>query len=230
MGTLTPQLSILPAAQRALWECLADTPTHFVLYGGTALALRLGHRQSVDFDFFSAQPFATQDLLHSVSYLVGQKVTQDAKNTLTCEVQTPSGVVKLRFFGDLDIFQISPPTQAVGNGIAVASLDDLFGMKCATLPQRNAVRDYLDIHALITQAKLPLARGIACARAIYGRQYVPTMTLQALSYFKDLPERLPDKVMNDLLKAVQSWVPERLPDIGATQKIGARPPSQHRQE
>jgi hypothetical protein len=33
-------------------------------------------------------------------------------------------------------------------GIAVASLGDLFGMKCATFPQRNEVKDYLDIYAL----------------------------------------------------------------------------------
>jgi len=34
---------------------LAGVPPHFILYGGTALALRLGHRESVDFDFFSSE-------------------------------------------------------------------------------------------------------------------------------------------------------------------------------
>ena len=47
----TPNLSILPEPQRRLWAELRDTPKTFVLYGGTALALRLGHRQSQDFDF-----------------------------------------------------------------------------------------------------------------------------------------------------------------------------------
>lgn len=41
----TPNLSILPGLQRQLWAELKGTPTAFVLYGGTALALRLGHRQ-----------------------------------------------------------------------------------------------------------------------------------------------------------------------------------------
>ena len=54
--TFTPRLDALPAAQRAVWPALGGVPDSFVLYGGTALALRLGHRTSVDFDFFSAEP------------------------------------------------------------------------------------------------------------------------------------------------------------------------------
>ena len=51
---LHPKLDILPASQRWLWPSLAGLAGHgFVLHGGTAIALRLGHRESVDFDFFS---------------------------------------------------------------------------------------------------------------------------------------------------------------------------------
>ena len=42
----TPKLGILPFAQRRLWDELKHTPKEFVLYGGTALALRLAHRSS----------------------------------------------------------------------------------------------------------------------------------------------------------------------------------------
>ena len=51
-----PRLDILPPAQRRLWDELTEVPPEFVLYGGTAIALHLGHRQSVDFDFFGIQP------------------------------------------------------------------------------------------------------------------------------------------------------------------------------
>jgi hypothetical protein len=40
MGILTPNLDILRASQRELWHRKGPTPTHFVLYGGTALAYR----------------------------------------------------------------------------------------------------------------------------------------------------------------------------------------------
>src|ERR1700722_12386210 len=52
-----PQLHILPPAQRLLWDELQAVPADFVLYGGTAIALHLGHRDSIDSDFFSFQPF-----------------------------------------------------------------------------------------------------------------------------------------------------------------------------
>jgi hypothetical protein len=47
-----PRLDIVPPPQRRLWDELAAVPAAFVLYGGTAVALQLGHRTSVDFDFF----------------------------------------------------------------------------------------------------------------------------------------------------------------------------------
>jgi hypothetical protein len=55
MPTFQPRHDILPPP-RALWAEPDATPDHFTLYDGTALALRLGHRQSVDFDFFSRTP------------------------------------------------------------------------------------------------------------------------------------------------------------------------------
>lgn len=61
MMVFTPNLRTLPTAQRALWLELEATPDHFMLYGGTALALYLGHRTSVDFDFFSNASFDPDD-------------------------------------------------------------------------------------------------------------------------------------------------------------------------
>jgi hypothetical protein len=51
-AAFSPHLEILPSAQRTLWPELAETPADFTLYDGTAIALRLAHRQSADFDFF----------------------------------------------------------------------------------------------------------------------------------------------------------------------------------
>ncbi len=64
-----PKLEILRPAQRRLWDELKHTPKHFVLYGGTALALRLAHRSSEDFDFFSNHSFAPDLLRKAIPYL-----------------------------------------------------------------------------------------------------------------------------------------------------------------
>ena len=219
MAILHPVLDILPQRQRVVWKRLAPTPKDFVLYGGTALALRLGHRESVDFDFFSQRAFQAVELLRSIPYLKDQAVVQESENTLSCNLSTEQGTVSISFFGGLTLGQLQPPGQAEGNGILVASLIDIFGMKCAAIPQRNEVKDYLDIHALITRAGISLAEGITAAGAIYGRQYSPVLTLQALSYFDDLPQPLPEAVKVELIAAVKSVALDSLPAMAATGKI-----------
>ena len=66
MPDLPLKPDILPATQRRLWDSGLGVPAHFVLCDGTALALRLGHRQSVDFDFFSAENFSPDALLRAL--------------------------------------------------------------------------------------------------------------------------------------------------------------------
>lgn len=73
---VVPNVGIMPPAQRRLWAELKDTPDFFVLYGGTALALRLGHRQSEDFDFFSNKPFQPSALLDNIAYLKNAEISQ----------------------------------------------------------------------------------------------------------------------------------------------------------
>ncbi|WP_414648654.1 nucleotidyl transferase AbiEii/AbiGii toxin family protein [Edaphobacter sp.] len=61
-----PKTQHSSSSQRTLWKELKATPNHFVLYGGTALAFRLGHRISEDFDFFTNESFEAQNLLERI--------------------------------------------------------------------------------------------------------------------------------------------------------------------
>ena len=94
----TPRLDILPPAQRRLWDELSAVPAAFVLYGGTAVALHLGHRQSVDFDFFGNTPLDPALLVPAIPFLAGAIVTQREPNSFSCTIDR-GGVVKLSFFG-----------------------------------------------------------------------------------------------------------------------------------
>jgi hypothetical protein len=80
---LALNLNVLPENQREVWERLGATPGNFVLYEGTALALRLGHRESIDFDFFSRPSFQPSMLMRSIPYLENQTVTQQSESTLS---------------------------------------------------------------------------------------------------------------------------------------------------
>ena len=60
---LDPKFDVLPAAQQQIWDALAAAPRlGFVLYGGTAIALHLAHRRSIDFDFFRSEPLDKNQL------------------------------------------------------------------------------------------------------------------------------------------------------------------------
>jgi Nucleotidyl transferase AbiEii toxin, Type IV TA system len=210
-----PRLDALPAAQRLLWPELAKTPAHFTLYGGTAIALRLAHRQSVDFDFFTLESFEPAALLTKIPYLKGAALRQSSPNTLSVTVDR--GVpVQLSYFGGLGIGQVAPAESVEGPRFKVASLIDLAGMKVAVLPQRVELRDYLDVHALLTKAKIQLAEMLAAAEIIYGTQFNPLISLKAIGYHKDLTsDALPQNVRHDLLNAVKVTDAQKLPRLRA---------------
>src|SRR5271165_7009877 len=179
----TPDLSVLPGPQRQLWAELGSTPKVFVLYGGTALALRLGHRQSEDFDFFSNKPFKPTLLRDSIPYLKHAEMTQFQDNTLTAIVNR-NGPVRLSFFGSLGIKHAQDPDTAEGNGVQIASMLDLLASKLKTVQLRAEAKDYRDIVGILN-AGVTLATGLAAAMAIFGREFNGALSLKALTFFED---------------------------------------------
>lgn len=208
--TFSPKLDILPAPQRAVWKELKATPKQFVLYGGTALALRLGHRVSEDFDFFTNASFRPQNLLERIPYLQGGKVTLLRENTLTC-VLDRNGPAPVSFFGGLGLNRVSNPDTARENGVRVASLLDVAGCKMAVVQRRAEAKDYRDVAALLENG-VSLTKALAAAKAIYGEQFEPRATLRALSYFADgdLP-KLPVSMQDALRSAAKGVKLDELP-------------------
>jgi hypothetical protein len=214
-SSFEPCLDILPPAQRRLWPELAATPEDFTLYGGTAIALRLGHRPSVDFDFFTSNTFNPSALLQTVPYLKGAIARQSAPSTLTVAIDR-EGPVQVSFFGDLGLGQVAPAQTATGPAIKVASLIDLAGFKVAVVTQRAELRDYIDVHTLLTQANIPLAEMLSAAATIYGTVFNPLLSLKALSYHDDAAlSELSRNVRQDLIKAVTAVDLQRLPVLTA---------------
>ncbi|MGA2735707.1 MAG: nucleotidyl transferase AbiEii/AbiGii toxin family protein [Syntrophobacteraceae bacterium] len=213
--TFKPNLTILPQQQLQLWPELDATPEHFTLYGGTALALHLGHRASVDFDFFSNQPFDPDELAAAVPYLKGTERVQVDMNTLKCRIER-DGPVLVSFFGGLGLGQVAPRDQVEGKRFYVASLLDIAGTKVAVVQKRAEAKDYLDIDVLI-QHGIDLPTALAAGRIVYGRSFNPMITLKALSFFDDLPT-LPVEVRRRLSAAVDAVDPAGLPALTAYAK------------
>ena len=212
LATFSPKLETLPAAQRALWSELAMIPHGFVLCGGTAIALHLGHRQSVDFDFFGSHAFDPVQLYSSVPLLNGSTVLQQAASTLTCRVERGGSVI-VSFFGMPGLRRVAAPLIAEDNRLRVASLLDLAGMKAAVVQQRAEAKDYIDVHALLA-AGIGLPMALAAAMIIYGERFNPQLTLKALSFFGDgdLPS-LPIAVQERIIAAVKRTNLDQLPTL-----------------
>ena len=180
---MNPILSILPAAQRQLWDELISVPDDFVLYGGTALALRIGHRSSVDFDFFSAAEFQPHELQGKLPFAESCEVLQSSANTLTILVDR-GGPVKVSFFGKLTFGQVHTPDVVSQNSIKIASMGDIFATKLKTILQRSELKDYIDIAAIL-KAGISLETGLGNAKAVFGETFNTLLSVKALCYFED---------------------------------------------
>jgi len=209
--SFTPRLDILPPPQRRLWDELSAVSEDFTLYGGTALALHLGHRESVDFDFFGTKPLDPMRLVPALPFLAAAIVTQREPNTFSCTVDR-DGIIKLSFFGVPTLPRLLPPLRAPDNGLYVASLLDLAGTKASVVQVRAEAKDYLDLDALLTDGRLDLPTALAAARVLYGTTFNPQSTLKALSYFEDGNlQGLPSQVKDRLAKAARDVDLDRLP-------------------
>jgi hypothetical protein len=213
MHKLSPCLEILPAAQRRLWSELDQVPNEFVLYGGTAIALQLGHRQSIDFDFFGNRPFDPRKLQTAIPFLTKARVRQLEKNTLTASLDR-GGSVTVSFFGVPHLPRLVPPLISDDNGVQIASLLDLAGTKASVVQVRAEAKDYLDIDALITKGRTTLPMALAAAQALYGASFNPQITLKALSYYDDGDlQSLPEECKLRLVTAARNVDLDHLPDL-----------------
>ena len=210
---LQPRVDMLPPAQQRLWRGLGDTPRDFVLYGGTALALRLGHRQSVDFVFFSSSHVESARVLGEVSYLQGAEVVQRSPDTLTCLVDR-GGPVRVSFFGGLTLRRVADPDLLQEPRVNIASLLDLAATKADVVQARAASKGYLDIDALIHRAGVSLPDALGAATAVFGPAFNPVLTLKALCFFADGDlAALPHDVCRRLLDAASVVDPTKLPSF-----------------
>jgi Nucleotidyl transferase AbiEii toxin, Type IV TA system len=180
---LEPRLDILPTAQKEIWPSLASAPQlDFVLCGGTAIALHLGHRESLDFDFFRSAALDKDRIRAQFQFVRGASVLQDAPNTLVVLAEMPAGAVKVSFFGGIRIGRINDPLLTRDGTLLVASLDDLMATKLTATLDRAEAKDYQDIAKMIS-AGVSLPAGLSAFEQMFGGE--PAQILRAIGYFED---------------------------------------------
>ncbi|HXQ80796.1 MAG TPA: nucleotidyl transferase AbiEii/AbiGii toxin family protein [Opitutaceae bacterium] len=213
MNAVVARLDSLPPAQRKLWPQFSAIGSRFVLYGGTALALQVGGRTSVDFDFFTAEPLNHARLAKDFPFLRGASLQQQAVDTAAFVVGIGGDVVAVSFFGSLDFGRVSDPIRFADNGVHAAGLLDLAAQKVKVIQQRAEAKDYQDIHKLLSVG-VTLEMALGAAQALYP-EFNAAISLKALSYYGDV-SRLPDAVQRDLRTAAS-----RVRDIPRIQRQNA---------
>lgn len=169
-------LAILNDHQRWLLDTLILPKNNFYLAGGTALALQIGHRTSVDFDFYTKESFDSLKLLADLQHqLPDLKVQNQQQETL----RVLSADTELSFFSYP--YELIRPTISFHN-FQLASIEDIAAMKLIAIVQRGTQRDFVDIYFLLQRFSLPELMGFV-QQKFSG--YQETLLLRALVYFDD---------------------------------------------
>ena len=165
----------------------------FYLAGGTALALQIGHRDSLDFDFYTEKKFDSQKLREEFDKRF-EKVQEIyiAEGTLGLEVDG----IGVSFFKYP--YPLIRPLEKM-DSICLASKEDIAAMKIIAISQRGKRRDFVDIYFLITEFGLEKIIEFVKEKYPMFNIYVG---LQGLVYFKDADED-PEKGRFRLLKEVE---------------------------
>jgi len=166
----------------------------FYLAGGTALALHLGHRTSVDFDLFREETFDPQWLLRQLPTPPPVHVLQEARDTLTVEFRG----VKTSFFAYRH--SLVKPLEAGPSPIRLASIPDIAAMKLTAIAGRGSRKDFVDIYFICRQC-FPLKEAFTYLQAKFtGQEYDLYHILRSLTYFADAEgEPMP------LLRTAETW-------------------------
>ena len=219
LANFEPRLDILAESQLRLWPELDAVPSDFILYGGTGLALQIGHRFSEDFDFFSSSGFDPARLRSKLPFLrdldPSCNVSSPPKKATLNQASTVNEgfeVVLLVMHPGVWVKRVENPRRAAGSRVRVASLVDLAGMKMRVIQVRGSWKDYVDIHALASHG-IDLATGLAAAKAI-DRSFDPATSIRALQFYGDgTLDRVPEGMRRDLTRWAQQVDPGKLPTM-----------------
>ena len=134
---------ILSKEQLELLPLLEMANRSFGLVGGTAVALQIGHRQSIDFDLFSHKEFKNKSLRQKVERLT--KITQTIVNK-TGEFTFMANNVKVTFYNFTYKIEYKKNLDKI---IKMPDLLTLAAMKAFAIGQRAKWKDYVDLYFIM---------------------------------------------------------------------------------
>lgn len=172
--------NILSAEQKKLLGLLSSFSDQFYLSGGTAIALQIGHRQSIDFDLFKDSSINSNNVVKIIknsNYSI-QRTLENTGDEFTAIINN----VKITFLYypfAIDEFN------NFDNYIQIPTLINLAAMKAYTLGRRPKWKDYVDLYFLF-KSYFTIDEISEKAISIYGNLYNEKLFREQLCYFEDI--------------------------------------------
>lgn len=172
-------IQIFNPNQTELLPLVKQFRKEFYLVGGTAIALYLGHRRSIDFDLFKFNPLKPQKILETISgiqqhYTVTRRVTEQLNVTVND--------VKFTFFQYP--YKIDA-TEKLGDILRLPTLLDLASMKAFALGRRSKWKDYVDLYFLLRD-HYTISQVADRSAEIFEKLFSEKLFRAQLSYFEDI--------------------------------------------
>jgi hypothetical protein len=176
----------------------------WILAGGTGLALQLGHRISIDLEFFSEHPFDSQGLRVSLAGL-GQLEVQ-AQDADTLHVRLDG--IRLSFLKSEVPFVF--PTTAY-RGLRLADARDIAAMKIVAVGGRGSRKDFVDLHAYLEAGGDFPSLMELLNRRYAGTSFNAVHLLRSLVYFEDAEqEPMPRMIHKTAWKDIRARLEEEV--------------------
>lgn len=176
-----------PALLSTLSEIMKiEELNEFYLVGGTALALWLGHRTSIDLDFFIHSDFDAPTVAFALEKKFDAKNIETGKNLVRCYIAE----IKIEFISHQ--YPLLKNIQKI-NGIRLASVEDICAFKLNAVVNRGSKKDFWDIACLLDQFQL---NQILDFYSNKYKQFNLWQVEKSLCFFKDADEELVE--INDL--------------------------------
>lgn len=155
----------------------------FYLVGGTALALQIGHRISVDFDLFSNKKISPNFLNKVKKVFKDFKISIEINNSDQLTVKVDG--VKIDF-----VKYLFPVISGFINfqGVNIVKINEIAAMKAYVLGRRPSFKDYVDLYFILKEKHINLNEIIKIAEKKYKDEFNGRLFLEQLIYLQDVKE------------------------------------------
>lgn len=165
----------------------SDVFSDFVLVGGTALALQIGHRKSIDLDFFGKSEIEEASFLNSLSQYGKVKTLRKSKNVLITLVNN----IKVDFVNYA--YPLIKPAKTTNN-IRIASKEDIGAMKLNAITGRGSKKDFIDLFFLLKAYSLNQLLDFYKNKFADGSEF---LLMKSLLFFEDADEEETPEMLMD---------------------------------